>query len=76
MLDGEIAAPVETCRPGRCASAGPSGSPIFAFDLLHLDGHDLRRCHGGQKGAAARWVKFFGRYRAGWLRDRVPSSVG
>lgn len=24
----------------------------------------------------SRGVKYFARYRAGWLRDRVPSSVG
>jgi bifunctional non-homologous end joining protein LigD len=50
VLDGEIAVPDERgvthidlltqamrqCRPERLA--------YFAFDLLHLDGHDLRAC--------------------------------
>jgi bifunctional non-homologous end joining protein LigD len=50
VLDGEIAVPdergvthidtlSEAIRAGR-----PERLAFFAFDLLHLDGHDLRRC--------------------------------
>jgi ATP-dependent DNA ligase len=38
------ASPTSTGSPRRCGCASPSGSPISAFDLLHLDSHDLRPC--------------------------------
>jgi hypothetical protein len=62
VLDGEIAVPddqgvthidllndaIAARRPGRLA--------FFAFDLLHLDGHDLRRCAIEERKAVVRRV--------------------
>jgi bifunctional non-homologous end joining protein LigD len=50
VLDGEIAVPDERGVThidalNEAVSAGrPEEFAYFAFDLLHLDGHDLRRC--------------------------------
>jgi len=37
----------------RAGSAAPISSPIFAFDLLYLDGHDLRRCRSKNAGRSS-----------------------
>ena len=50
MLDGEIAAPDDRgvthidALSEAIAARRPEQFAYFAFDLLHLDGHDLRRC--------------------------------
>jgi bifunctional non-homologous end joining protein LigD len=50
VIDGEIAAPDErgATHLDDLATAIANGRPellaYFAFDLLHLDGHDLRAC--------------------------------
>jgi bifunctional non-homologous end joining protein LigD len=50
VLDGEIAVPVDRgvthldALSDAIADRLPERLAYFAFDLLHLDGHDLRRC--------------------------------
>src|SRR5215472_10815185 len=50
VLDGEIAVPDERgvthidALSEAISSRQPERFAYFAFDLLHLDGHDLRRC--------------------------------
>jgi bifunctional non-homologous end joining protein LigD len=50
VLDGEIAVPDERgvthidALSEAIAARRPERLAFFAFDLLHLDGHDLRRC--------------------------------
>lgn len=50
VLDGEIAVPDERgvshidALSEAISARRPERFAFFAFDLLHLDGHDLRRC--------------------------------
>jgi bifunctional non-homologous end joining protein LigD len=100
VLDGEIAVPdergvthidllSEALRQRRTEQLA-----YFAFDLVHLDGHDLRPCPIEDRkallrdGPASRGgvvpvrpelvaeIRYFGRYRTGWLRDGVLLSIG
>jgi bifunctional non-homologous end joining protein LigD len=62
VLDGEIAVPDErgvTHIDGLNDAMGSrrsDGLAYFAFDLLHLDGHDLRRCPIEERKAVLRRV--------------------
>jgi len=62
VLDGEIAVPDERgvthidAVNDAMASRRTDGLAYFAFDLLHLGGHDLRRCPIEERKAVLRRV--------------------
>jgi bifunctional non-homologous end joining protein LigD len=62
VLDGEIAVPDERgvmpldLLHDAIAGRQPDRLAYFAFDLLHLDGHDLRRCPIEERKALLREV--------------------
>jgi ATP-dependent DNA ligase len=79
VLDGEIAVPDERgvthidALNDAMGSRRSDGLAYFAFDLLHLDGHDLRRCPIEERKAVLRRVIGDARCeRRGALQLRPP----